>query len=91
MVFLELSILVIAIAKNEHKNAGIISYICIRSGCVIKFFQSMTVNPPVSIPAMAPALVIFDQYKDNIITGPNEAPSPAHAYETRDIMLFWAF
>ena len=42
----------------------------------------MTVREPTTIPAIAPFLVIVWLYSDNIMSGPNAAPNPAHAYAT---------
>ena len=42
----------------------------------------MTETAPVSMPAMAPDLVVRFQYRLKSVSGPNEAPRPAQAYET---------
>ena len=45
-------------------------------------FHAKTITAPPIIPAIAPYLFILFQNTDVITTGPNEAPSPAHAFET---------
>ena len=44
--------------------------------------QISTVAVPESMPAIAPNLLVRRQYSEQSISGPNEAPKPAHAYET---------
>ncbi|EKN67764.1 hypothetical protein P9E76_02110 [Schinkia azotoformans] len=41
--------------------------------------HTMTVRPPIIIPARAPFLAVPFQKRVNKITGPNTAPKPAHA------------
>jgi len=41
-----------------------------------------TILPPVSMPAIAPALVVLFQNNENSIIGPKVAPKPAHANDT---------
>ena len=45
-------------------------------------FQMNTMAPPVIMPAMAPALVVLFQNRENSIIGPKVAPNPAQAKET---------
>ena len=50
-----------------------------------------TVAVPDSMPAIAPYLLARRQYSEASISGPNEAPRPAHAYETTwKIEEFWS-
>jgi len=52
-------------------------------------FQKKTIPPPVTIPAIAPALFSLFQKREKIISGPKVAPKPAQAKETiRKMMLF---
>ena len=37
---------------------------------------------PTSIPAIPPCSVVRFQYRENSTRGPNDAPNPAHAYDT---------
>ena len=46
------------------------------------YFQTNTITPPETIPAMAPALVVRFQNSANSTSGPNAAPKPAHAKDT---------
>ena len=50
-----------------------------------------TVAVPDSMPAMAPYLLVRRQYSEVSISGPKDAPKPAHAYETTwKIEEFWS-
>ena len=52
-------------------------------------FHMNTMPPPLSMPAIAPALVTRFQNKENSIIGPKVAPKPAQAKETTmNITLF---
>ena len=53
-------------------------------------FQTNTMIPPESIPAMAPARLIRFQKSENRITGPKVAPNPAHAKETMEKMTLFS-
>ena len=48
----------------------------------IRYFQINTMEPPQTIPASAPHLLVRFQNRENRTTGPNAAPNPAQAKET---------
>lgn len=73
----------ITIAIQDSTNAGNSSYIPNMPPMgLIRNFHMNTMLPPVSIPAIAPALVVLFQKSDKIMSGPNVAPKPAHAKDT---------
>ena len=49
---------------------------------MITSFQTNTIIPPLSIPAIAPAFVVRFQKSEKSISGPKVAPKPAQAKET---------
>ena len=75
---------------DENINAGRSSYIANTPPRVlITNFHINTIAAPPTIPAIAPALLIRFQNKENSISGPKVAPKPAHAKDTiLNITLF---
>ena len=58
---------------------------------LMRLCQISTVAVPESMPAIAPYLLVRRQYSEVSISGPKEAPSPAHAYDTTWKMEeFWS-
>ena len=48
----------------------------------MRLCQMRTMAAPAIMPAIAPCFVVRRQYRLNSVSGPNEAPKPAQAYDT---------
>ena len=71
------------ITKADNKNPGTISYkLNIPPKATPSLLQIIALTPPVTIPAMAPFLVVLFQNNENSTIGPNVAPNPAQAFST---------
>ena len=75
-------------AMLEMINAGRSSYkpkngMLAARNCLSTSFQTNTLIPPASIPAMAPVRVVLFQKSEKSMIGPKVAPKPAHAKDTR--------